>query len=1477
MNVLKHHSAILLALFLGLFSFSIDAKSSSPNIEKSFLHCDADAGSLHPSSDNCLEHGGALLRANFSSHPHIPHGFEVIYVLTSGQGLVIEAVNSTPEFTVNQTGRFTIHTLVYNPHTLDLGIVEIGVTTGFDVNSLLIQGGGHICAALDVAGAPFNVETCSCDAYAGRLTNAHDPCLDHGTAFLQASRTRPAIVPDGFEVIYVLTKGFNRVIQAVNTTPEFTVDAIGQYRIHTLVYNPNTLDLGIVQFGETTGRDVNSLLVGGGGSICADLDFIGAFFRVDACSSCNATAGTLRVVEGACLEDDSATLRANINQAPNVPNGFEIIYVLTSGTELTIQNVSATPEFMVDQTGRFTIHTLVYDPNTLDLGIVEIGVTTGVDVNNLLIQGGGDICAALDVTGAPFDIEECPCEATSGTLFAPEEACLSNGSANLRAVVTEAPNIPDGFEVIYVLTSGTELTIQNVGTTPKFTVDQTGRFTIHTLVYDPNTLDLGIVEIGVTTGVDVNGLLIQGGGDICAALDVAGAPFDVEACPCDASAGTLHPTTQDCLENGFATIVAMANEQPNVPDGFQILYVLTSGPELTIQNVGTSPEFTVDYTGRFTIHTLVYDPTTLDLGIVELGVTTGVDVNNLLIQGGGSICAALDVVGAPFDVEICDCEATAGSLSAVDGACLDNGAATIAATVNQAPNVPNGFQVLYVLTSGTELTIQNVSATPEFTVNQTGRFTIHTLVYDPTTLDLGIVEIGVTTGVDVNNLLIQGGGTICAALDVAGAPFDIEECPCEATAGTLSAGETCLDDGSATLTASIEQAPNVPAGFQVLYVLTFGTELTIQNVGANPEFTVDQTGRFTIHTLVYDPNTLDLGIVEIGVTTGVDVNRLLIQGGGTICAALDVAGAPFDVEECPCEATAGTLTAVDGSCLNGGSANLSASVDQSPNVPDGFQVLYVLTSGSELTIQNVNATPEFTVDQTGRYTIHTLVYDPSTLDLGIVEIGVTTGVDVNNLLIQGGGDICAALDVTGAPFDLEECTCDATAGTLRSVNDNCLENGSATLTATVDQAPNVPNGFEILYVLTSGTELTIQNVSTTPEFTVDQIGRYTIHTLVYDPNTLDLGIVDIGVTTGVDVNGLLIQGGGTICAALDVAGAPFDVEVCPCAARSGRLSRVNLPDCFNGDPLLLQGRFARPSVVPEGFQTIFVLTSGNQFVIQAVNSEPEFFVDAPGEYRIHSLVYDPNTLDLGIVEFGVTTGLDVRSLLVAGGGNICGSLDIFGASFRIRNCPCEATAGALSSVMGACLDNGTATLEAMIVEMPNIPNGFQQIYVLTSGDDLVIQNVNSSPKFTVTEGGRYTIHTLVYDPNTLNLSIVDLGITTGFDVNGLLLQGGGHICGALDVAGATFDLTECVDLRDLKISPNPTVDFIRVKTGDNVLGRNLSASIVNINGQAVASYILDNVDREVTLRTSDLAPGIYMLYLTDGSKTSFAGRFVKVD
>jgi hypothetical protein len=883
--------------FLPLFFLllSVFSAPSSLYADSGAVACDANAGTLIAISNDCLE-GDATLVATIQNQPVVPAGYQVLYVLTSGTGLVIEQVNAAPTFNVTEEGLFTIHTLVYDPTTLDLSIVVPGVTTGFDVNSLLEQGGGSICASLDVAGAQFNVIDCACGSDAGTMVPISSTC-DAGIATLVAATGNNPIVPPGFSLLYVLTQGDDLVIIDAGAEPTFNVSEPGEYRIHALVFDPNSPLLNIVQFGETTGVEVNALLTIPAYGICGDLDVPGAFFDVAPCP-CDADAGVLLSTSHDCLTDE-LELSAQIHVAPTVPAGFEVLYVLTSSSDLVIIGVNTEPVFTVTDEGSYRIHTLVYNPNTLDLSIVEPGVTTGFDVNGLLIQGGGDICASLDVAGAQYTVNECICAADAGTLAAASDNCLS-GSADLVAEIDMAPSIPDNYSLIYVLTSGSDLVIQNVNSDPSFTVTETGTYTIHTLVYDPNTLDLGIVEIGVTTGFDVNGLLIQGGGSICASLDVAGAAFEVTECPCDATAGTLNGSGL-CFQDDQALISAQAAGDAVVPAGYEVLYVLTSTDDLIIQNVNATPEFEVEAVGSYTIHTLVYDPNTLDLSIVEIGVTTGFDVNGLLVQGGGSICAALDVTGASFSFGGCDfaCLAEAGSLVPDSDNCLD-GSADLVAAVATAPGVPAGFEVLYVLTSGSGLVIEQVNAAPEFTVEMEGLYTIHTLVYDPNTLDLSIVEPGVTTGFDVNGLLEQGGGDICAALDVAGAAFEVATCPCTADAGTLTAvSDNCLEDNVAELVAETADAPVVPTGYEVLYVLTSGSGLVIEQVNADPVFTVEAVGTYTIHTLVYNPATLDLSIVEPGVTTGFDVNGLLQQGGGDICASLLVAGATYEVVECP--------------------------------------------------------------------------------------------------------------------------------------------------------------------------------------------------------------------------------------------------------------------------------------------------------------------------------------------------------------------------------------------------------------------------------------------------------------------------------------------------------------------------------------------------------------------------------------------------
>jgi len=421
----------------------------------------------------------------------------------------------------------------------------------------------------------------------------------------------------------------------------------------------------------------------------------------------------------------------------------------------------------------------------------------------------------------------------------------------------------------------------------------------------------------------------------------------------------------------------------------------------------------------------------------------------------------------------------------------------------------------------------------------------------------------------------QQGAAIAAATDSLDVVVVVSTCatPCEADAGTLGGVDfvPCVEPGGSVEIFAIPMGDAVvPQGYELVFVLTTAEELIVLDTSDEPVFSVTEPGLYTIHGLVHDPLTLDLAIIEPGVTTGFDVNALLEQGGGAICGSLDVVGASYVVVPCGpvCDAFAGTLAAPDPLPCVGqdGEALVFAIPVGDAVVPVGFEVVYILTQGPELVVQALNEAPAFTLGELSLHTIHTLVYGPATLDLDAVVPLETTGFEVAALLLQGGGDICGSLDVAGFPFVLEACAeCEALAGGLFGSGVACLEDGVATLQASPDGAAVVPDGFQTIYILTSGAELVVVAVSADPLFTVEALGAYTIHTLVYDPLTLDLDIVEIGSTTGFEVNALLLQGGGAICASLDVAGAAYSVEVCTGLDALAWVSSALIPNPNNGD------------------------------------------------------------------------------------------------------------------------------------------------------------------------------------------------------------------------------------------------------------------------------------------------------------------------
>ena len=98
---------------------------------------------------------------------------------------------------------------------------------------------------------------------------------------------------------------------------------------------------------------------------------------------------------------------------------------------------------------------------------------------------------------------------------------------------------------------------------------------------------------------------------------------------------------------------------------------------------------------------------------------------------------------------------------------------------------------------------------------------------------------------------------------------------------------------------------------------------------------------------------------------------------------------------------------------------ISANIETESQIPLTYEEIFLLSKGPDGIILQQYVLPEFSIMEPGAYSIHTLVYSPSTLDLSTIDMGNFSKNELLCQLYQGGGDICANFDTMGVSFQLD--------------------------------------------------------------------------------------------------------------------------------------------------------------------------------------------------------------------------------------------------------------------------------------------------------------------------------------------------------------------------------------------------------------------------------------------------------------------------
>ncbi|MCB9185345.1 MAG: T9SS type A sorting domain-containing protein [Flavobacteriales bacterium] len=429
---------------------------------------------------------------------------------------------------------------------------------------------------------------------------------------------------------------------------------------------------------------------------------------------------------------------------------------------------------------------------------------------------------------------------------------------------------------------------------------------------------------------------------------------------------------------------------------------------------------------------------------------------------------------------------------------------------------------------------------------------------------------------------------------------------------------------------------------------------------------------------------------------------------------------------CP-NIAAGTSTASAATvCMSGGSATVAAVPDANQVVPAGYVVTGVLADASG-NVLDAGAL-SYTVNAAGDYYVHVAVVNSADLP---IYLTASTVAGLHALTTSGGGSLCGSIDQTGtlvtvnpeptaavsgggavcsgnsaivtvdftgtAPWTVQWAW-DGTPGTTEtgitdnpytfgvpantygeltivSVSDGNVCSGTSSGSATItDASPTATISGDFISCNGSTVEAQI-------DFT--GVGPWDVTLMTPDGQSVPLtGITDnpymLPLNNPQSGSYTLTAVSDANCSGGSVSGAATVALENPDA---GALEADENPACWSAPFITISATADGNAVEPSGYQTTYLLVDGNGDVVSSAGS-PSFAVTSMGDYVIHTLVYDPNTLTPG----DYSTAADLLAVLTQGGGSICAALDETGAAISVVDCTPPANDVCSSATTVACGD-----------------------------------------------------------------------------------------------------------------------------------------------------------------------------------------------